>query len=248
MKVKVSSFCDIGKARARNQDSILVYRDEVCDFALFAVADGMGGHQNGEKASRAITTKLKTWLSQTDISEFSKNAPALLKALRDQIVEINNYIWETWNQQQVCGSTCALLFVLGSAYGVFSVGDSRIYLSRGMRCVPITKDDVWENQKQVMEQYRKEELVRHPDYGKLVHAVGSEKHLAYSMKAEALQPGDVFALCSDGVYKMCGSSYLKRKICSCRWRNPETVKEDIIRKVFHSGAKDNVSLILVKCQ
>lgn len=226
----------------------MVYRDETCDFALFIVADGMGGHQDGEKASRAITTSLKAWLSQTDISEFSCSAAAMLKALRDRLIEINDYIWETWSQQQVCGSTCALLFIMGSAYGVFSVGDSRIYLSRGIQCIPITKDDVWENQKHVMEKYRKKELVRHPDYGKLIHAVGSEKPLAYSMKTEALRSGDVFVLCSDGVHKMCGLSYLKRKIRSCHWRNPDAVKEDIVRKVFHNGAKDNVSLILVKCQ
>lgn len=248
MIVKVSSICDIGKARTSNQDSILVYRDESFDFALFIVADGMGGYRDGEKASRAITTGLKSWLSQINISDFAGSVAAMMKALRDQLIEINKYIWETWNQQQVCGSTCALLFIMGSAYGVFSVGDSRIYRSRGIHCVPITRDDVWENQKYVVEQFRKKELVRHPNYGKLVHALGSEKTLVYSIKTETLRSGDVFALCSDGVHKLCSPSFLKRKIRSCHWRDPDSVKEDIMREVFHNGAKDNVSLILVKCR
>lgn len=248
MRITVSSICDTGKVRMSNQDSILVYRDESCDFALFIVADGMGGYQDGEKASRAITGNLKSWLSQTNICDFSGSAAAILNALRDRLVEINDYIWKTWNQQQVCGSTCALLFIMGNTYGVFSVGDSRIYRSRGIQCIPITKDDVWENQKYVIKQFSKKELARHPNYGKLVHAFGSEKTLAYSMKTETLRSGDVFALCSDGVYKMCSPPFLKKKIRSCRWRDPDSVKEDIIQEVFRNGAKDNVSLILVKCQ
>lgn len=246
MKLTVSSVCDIGKKRTKNQDAILVCQDEPHNFALFLVADGMGGCADGEKASGAIASGIRDWLNQLNIERFPGGAAAMLCAIRDRLLQINDYIWANWSQKQVCGSTCSLLFFYEDAYGVFSVGDSRIYRCRGIRCSPITRDDVWENQREITERYRGQDITLHPDYGKLVHALGSEKSLGYSMFTDVLCPGDVFALCSDGVYKMCSSGYLKRKLWSCRWVDPDQVRDSIMSAIYRSGAADNVSLILVR--
>lgn len=246
MKLTVSSICDIGKKRTKNQDAILVYRDDSQHFALFLVADGMGGYADGERASRAIVSGMRDWLDQLHIDRFSGSAADMLCAVRDRLLRISDYIWANWNQKQVCGSTCSLLFFLEDSYGVFSVGDSRIYRCRGLRCAPITRDDVWENQKEIAERYRGKDITLHPDYGKLVHAVGSEKPLGYSMFTDTLRPGDVFALCSDGIYKMCSDGYLKRKLRSCRREDLDKVRDSILSAVYRGGASDNLSLILVR--
>jgi len=246
MRVTVSSVCDIGKKRSRNQDAILVYQDESQDFALFLVADGMGGYANGDKASGTIVSGLRDWLDQLDIRRFAGSAADMLCAVRDRMLQINEYIWANWNQEQVCGSTCSLLFSLGNAYGVFSVGDSRIYRCRRLKCAPITRDDVWENQREIAAQYRRQDIKLHPDYGKLVHAVGSERSLGYSMHTDTLYAGDVFALCSDGVYKMCSPGCLKRKLRSCHWADLGKVRDSIVSVVYRNGAADNVSLILIR--
>lgn len=246
MKLTVSSICDIGKVRTKNQDAILTCQDKGHDFALFLVADGMGGCSDGEKASGTIVSGMRDWLNQLDLNWFSGSATEMLCAVRDRLLQINDYIWGKWNQNQVCGSTCSLLFFLGEAYGVLSVGDSRIYRCRGLQCRPITRDDVWENQREIVERYRGQDISLHPDYGKLVHAVGSEKPLSYSMFTDTLRPGDVFALCSDGVYKMCRPGYLKQKLFFCRWADLDKVQDSIISTVYRNGASDNVSLILVR--
>lgn len=246
MKLTVSSISDIGMERTKNQDAILVCQDEQRNFALFLVADGMGGYADGERASGAIVSGMKDWLSHLNVSRFSGSASSMMCAVRDRLLQINDYIWDQWNQNQVCGSTCSLLFLLRDAYGVFSVGDSRIYRVRQFRCKPITRDDVWENQREIMERYRGQNLSMHPDYGKLVHAVGSEKPLGYSMHTDSLRSGDVFALCSDGVYKLCRPGYLKAKLCSCRWADLDRVRDSIMSAVYRGGAADNASLILVR--
>lgn len=246
MKLAVSSICDVGKKRTKNQDAILVCQDEPHGFALFLVADGMGGYADGEKASEAIATGMQDWLNQLDIEQFPSNAAAMLCAIRDRLLQINDYIWSRWNQKQICGSTCSLLFFFRDIYGVFSVGDSRVYRCRGLRCSQITRDDVWENQREIMERYRKQDISLHPDYGKLVHAMGSEKPLGYSMFTDVLSPGDVFALCSDGIYKMCRSGYLKRKFLSCHWADLDKVRDSIVSTVYRNGAADNLSLILIR--
>lgn len=246
MKLAVSSICDVGKKRTKNQDAILVCQDESHNFALFLVADGMGGYADGEKASGAIVSGMRDWLNQLNIERFPGDGAAMLCLIRDRLLQINDYIWSNWNQKQVCGSTCSLLFFYGNMYGVFSVGDSRIYRCRGLRCGPITRDDVWENQREIAERYRGKDITLHPDYGKLVHALGSEKPLGYSMFTDVLYPGDVFALCSDGVYKMCSARYLKRKLWACRWTDPDRIRDSIMSTVYRNGAADNVSLILVR--
>lgn len=246
MKLTVSSLCDIGIKRTKNQDAILVCQDEAHHFALFLVADGMGGYANGEKASRAIVSGMRDWFNQLNVGRFSGSATAMMCAVRDRLLQINDYIWANWNQKQVCGSTCSLLFFLEDSYGVFSVGDSRIYRCRRLQCAPITRDDVWENQKEIAERYRGQDITLHPDYGKLVHAMGSEKPLGYSMFTDTLHSGDVFALCSDGIYKMCGDGYLKRKLISCRWVELDKVRDSILSAVYRRGASDNLSLILIR--
>jgi len=246
MKLSVSSICDIGKKRTKNQDAILVYQDEANAFALFLVADGMGGYADGEKASRAIALGMRDWLNQLKAERYSDSVSDMLCAVRDRLLQIHDYIWTHLNQQQTCGSTCTLLFFLGTSYGVFSVGDSRIYRCRQLRCGAITRDDVWENQREITARYHGKELRLHPDYGKLVHAMGSERSMGYSMFTGTLCERDVFALCSDGVYKMCSSSYLKWKLRSCRWANLDKVRDSIISSVYRNGAVDNVSLILVR--
>jgi len=59
--------------------------------------------------------------------------------------------------------------------------------------------------------------------------------------------GDVFALCSDGVYKMCSAKFLQKQIRAARKRKLDEVRDEVLREVNRSGAKDNASLILVRC-
>lgn len=243
MKIEVSSACEAGLVREENQDAILCCREG--EFGLFLVADGMGGHTDGGRASRAIAEGMQAWLDRK--REFSGGAAELLREARTRLEEIHGEIWERWNRGQVCGSTCTMLLVQGERYGVLNVGDSRVYRSRGLRCRAITRDDVWENQRAVMEKYSPDEVRAHPCYGKLLHAVGSEKQLSCAIETERLVRGDVFALCSDGVYKMCSPGSLRRRIASCRRKGLESVRKEIMAEVYRNGAADNASLILVRC-
>lgn len=245
MTVEVSSVCDIGKKRKQNQDAILVHQDPSLFLSLFVVADGMGGHSDGELASRAIVSGMKAWVA--DERAHIGSLSAMLQAARDRLAEINGHILQTLNVGQTCGSTCVVLLILRESYGILSVGDSRIYRCRDLRCGPVTKDDVWENQESIRAQYSEQDRRQHKDYGKLVHAVGTEPVLACSLQTDSLRSGDVFALCSDGVYKMCSPGFLKRSLISCHWRELDTVCGSILREVYRNGAKDNASLILVRC-
>ena len=247
MTVEVSSVCERGLKRPQNQDSILVYRSEARNFALFLVADGMGGYANGELASGAIAEGMREWIMQTEAEATLGTLSKLLASLRERMAAINQNIWrKQWSQSQICGSTCVILLLLNDTYGVYSVGDSRVYLKRGSQCDPITKDDVWQNQHFVQTTYTPSQIRENPNYGKLTRAVGTDKVLACSMQSGKLLRGDLFALCSDGVYKMCSSLYLEEMLSVYHEQDLDFLRDTIMHRVYQRGAADNASLILVR--
>lgn len=245
MKLEIRSISDRGLKRQQNQDAVLVYQNNEHDFAFCLVADGMGGHSNGGKASGEIVAELRAWLPGLLLGDYSE-AGAMLQAIQKKMLEINSFIWQAWNQEQICGSTCVILFLLGETFGIFSVGDSRIYRCRRFGYDLLTKDDVWENQSSVRQLYNLDELKNHPNYGKLVHAVGCDEELIYSSQTGMLRRGDVFALCSDGIYKFCDERFLQQKLSACRKQPLESAQKAIVGEVYRRGALDNLSLILVR--
>ena len=247
MGIEVSSISDVGLKRKVNQDSILVYRHNAKQFYLFAVADGMGGYSSGEKASGAITAGLRSWLDASLPTGGLNSPTAVFTGLGEQLSAINRSIRENYNNNQICGSTCTLLFIQDDLYGVFNVGDSRVYRAHGLLGFDqLTQDDVWENQPQIRAQLSATQRAKSPEYGKLTQAVGVKDELNYSMSTGRLQQDSVFALCSDGVYKMVSERFFRKAVASAKRRPLDEVCEEIKREVYRCGAGDNLSLILVR--
>lgn len=165
MKIQVSSVSDIGTKREENQDAILAHTGGDGEVSLFLVADGMGGYSNGEKASGAIADGMRRLLARTR-GRHEGSIHSLLQAVAEEMRRANKLILDTWNQGgEVCGSTCVLLALLDTMYGIFSVGDSRVYRYRGMGLEQLTLDDVWENQPDVRRKYSQQEILLHPNRG-----------------------------------------------------------------------------------
>lgn len=245
MKLKISAVCDQGLIRARNEDSILTYDNPGGKAALFAVADGMGGYKDGDLASQRIVSRLEAWV--TALLEGTEHPlSVMLDDVAAELMTVNREIYETLNRNQICGSTLVLLLLTESEYGVMSIGDSRAYFSRGWECRQLTQDDVWENEEKNRRRYSEDELLRHPNHGKLVRAVGVSEKLQYSLVTGRVRRGDRFALCSDGVYKYCQWEVIRKAMARLLWRDAQEVRKYVMRAVYQGGAGDNASLILVK--
>lgn len=247
MDIVYSGICDIGLKRKVNQDSLLMAESRGQGMYLFAVADGMGGHSDGELASKAFTDGLRAWADAFQAEHYNKNFRNMMTSLQNKIEEVNKKIYMEYNQSQVCGTTCVVLLLYQGTYGVISAGDSRIYLRRGWSTVSLMMDDVWENQRDVQRALTAKQIQNHPNYGKLVNAIGTDREVSLSVRTDTLKKGDAFLLCSDGLYKYCPEKYFKRVL---RGTVRENVKENVrnlVEKTHEQGAGDNVSVILVKC-
>ena len=249
MKFDIFSVCDRGNVRPDNQDSILVYTDEKQALGLFLVADGMGGYANGAWASQTIKAAVQDWISTFLSGKAGQMAARLLlQSLCECLEAVNRKIYREGEEKGMCGSTCALLLIYKNIFAVISAGDSRVYRIGRWSCRQISTDDVWENQAQVRNHYPARDIEKHANYGKLTQAVGIREAIGYNVQSASLQKNEIFALCSDGIYKMCEKKYLTAQLGRCRRGDLQGPGQALIGEVYRNGARDNLSLIVVKCR
>lgn len=240
--MEYKGICDIGLQRKVNQDAIfMAVRGET---GLFCVADGLGGHSHGERASGLIVHELEVWWKCFCEEEYNDDFSRMMVALNRVLEEANMKIYQMSGGREICGSTVVALFIYRGKYGVLSAGDSRVYLYKGWRAEQLTVDEVWENQIH-LSMGEKEEW-RHLNKGKLVNAIGIRKEARITSFTDSIKNGTVFMLCSDGLYKMMPERALYKYLKKCRRYSPDVVADRMLEKVYDGGAADNVSAVLIR--
>lgn len=251
MKIEYCGICDKGACREVNQDAI--FMDSKEDMALFAVADGMGGHRYGEAASGIIVSEIQRWWERCRTDARTKECSGyfleVVSSLRAGIERANRIIYEQYNVgADVCGSTVAVLLICGRRYSILSSGDSRVYCLKGFGWKQMTVDDRWENQPDIIARYRPQQLKQHAYYGRLIRAVGVSETVMLNETMDTVRCGIRFLICSDGLYKMCPEKELKKILGRYKGgQNGDKLLAEMIRKVYRNGARDNASAILVRC-
>lgn len=235
---------DRGLCRNVNQDAAAAFVQG--DLGLFVLSDGMGGHSRGELASAWIVKGFEEYwknLLTMQLPDFQD----LVAQVRQQLYLMNGQIQECYNQGQICGATAAVLLISGSCYAVLSVGDSRIYTCAGGKCSILTVDDIWDTLPSTISAFTPEQIVLHENHGKLVQAVGPQPRLNIHIRTDKLRRGQVFLLCSDGLFIFCDEEWLGKKLRGAK--NEITLRQTLetyFEEVFRQGAGDNVTAILVR--
>lgn len=237
-------LCETGLVRNENQDAVFWSKTE--EAAICVVADGMGGHSHGEVASGLIKqTVLECW--ETFIQgNCDRDFGSMLEYLQQELKVANQALYREYGKNRMCGSTLVLLFCFQKQYGILYAGDSRVYLRKGFSFCRLTTDEVWENQTCIPEKERCN--TSHPNYGKLVNAFGSDEELHMRMVTDALRGGELFLLCSDGLYKMCTDQQIKAAMRKAR-SGGASMKSALLclkNETEAAGAADNFSIIMLK--
>lgn len=234
-------ICDVGLQRTMNQDA--VYMAAKDDIGIFCVADGMGGHSHGERASREIVDGIAHWWQNFQETAYDRDFSRMIYSLNQVLEKANRNIYQG-SGREISGSTVVVLFIWHERYGILSAGDSRIYLCDRSRVKQLTVDEVWENQVNLHMSSRLKK--QHPNRGKLVNAVGIEADVKITSCTDTVRAGMVFMLCSDGLYKMCSDRVIARALKDCRRGDLEDIAGGLLRKVYEGGAVDNTSVVLVR--
>lgn len=243
LKLEVNGICDKGLKRETNQDRILIKAKD--ETALLVIADGMGGHTHGERASEHIVYEFEKWYEIFDCDKYQNDFNNMVINIQDQLEQINKAIYNFYSDNTICGSTVVVVFVYRDMYAVFWAGDSRGYIMDKWRFKLLTFDDVWENQPEVRNNLSIEQIKENPNCGKLVNSIGIAEHARINIRTDRLKKGTKLMICSDGLYKMCSEIDIKKIMRRYRGnKGGSSIMEDCLNMVYKHGAKDNVSMVI----
>ena len=245
MQLQTSSVTDIGKIRENNEDSFLELNvDNSNDkLLLLVVADGMGGHQAGEVASKTVVNSIEDYFKDNG-NNFEDD---ILGSLKNSIIIANkNVIQATVDKEELkgMGSTCTAMLIQNNKTFLAHVGDSRAYLVRDKKITQLTKDHTLAEKMLDSGIISKEEAKTSPHRNMLIKAVG----ISDDIEVETYDPftanqGDVYLLCSDGL-----TEYIdEEEICSILTiYEPEEACKLLVNIANKRGGKDNITVQITK--
>lgn len=227
---------DIGKVRARNEDAFL----DTPEKGLWAVADGMGGHQNGALASRLIVEHL----AELPVGSLPNRLVALRQCLHALNRRLGHELTVTAEQPDpVIGSTVVALLIDDTRAACVWAGDSRCYLWRAGRLYQLSRDHSLMQQLIDEQSLSPEQAARHPSAHALTRAIGASEQLVLDILEFDVHPGDTLLLCSDGLYQSLSPDDLGAALNA---PSPGLVLQRLFDAAMGGPARDNLSAVVVR--
>lgn len=239
VKLLVYSSTDVGKKRNHNEDSFL----SAPEMGLFAVADGMGGHQGGEQASRIAVQTLKSQVNELpDEATREQILEALCRATQASGAAIFEHAQANPDLHGMGTTLTALWIQRGRAY-LSHVGDSRAYLYRDGQAQQLSDDHTWVHEQVSAGMMTEEEAKEHKFRHVITRSVGFEREVVVDGAVLPVQPGDCYVLCSDGLSNYLPTDELGQILCTNYYRD---VPKLLVELANERGGEDNVTVVLLK--
>ncbi|MFZ5641143.1 MAG: Stp1/IreP family PP2C-type Ser/Thr phosphatase [Bacillota bacterium] len=235
--MKWSKVSHIGLVRKTNEDNSLVCED----LQLLAVADGMGGHQAGEVASRLALETIAAYVTRNNGAITANPGAVLQKAL----AEANKKIYQQARQEPIyhgMGTTITAAFLTPGKVHLAHVGDSRAYLIHDGEIRLVTNDHSLVNELVKNGGITVDEANRHPHRNVLTRAVGSAPGVDVDLYEEAVVPGDILVLCTDGLSNLLSPDEIKDTVTAAATLDEGAA--GLIDRALAGGGSDNITVIL----
>ncbi|VAW61353.1 Protein serine/threonine phosphatase PrpC, regulation of stationary phase [hydrothermal vent metagenome] len=248
-EIVFSGGTDIGKVRKQNEDSILLCGFEHSDVILLVVADGVGGHDGGEVASKLAVETMKETVSNAVLQVNSGGGYFenwLSSTLQQAIEDANKQIIEQQNQTQYSNmaTTVVALLLRGNEAALSHLGDSRCYRLSEQQLIQLTEDHTL-LQKMLNEgRITQHEFEKSPMHHMISQALGLIEHPVVIVEPVQVADNALLLLCSDGLNN-CISDDQIRKVLETD--NPlSDMVDELITRANDYGGVDNISVVLVK--
>ncbi|QHF44652.1 protein phosphatase [Pseudomonas sp. S35] len=222
-----------GKTRSRNEDAFLDSPQRGC----WAVADGMGGHRAGDVASQRVVSSLAE-LPQGSFDERVEATRRCLRCLDSQFGQALQL-----PTGAIMGSTVVTLLLEDHRAACIWVGDSRCYLWRGQRLYQLSRDHSLQQQLMDKQQLSLEQAQAHPEARALTRAIGGRQPLSLEVLELSTHPGDVFLLCSDGLYQGLSHGDLGHAL---NMGMPGQVLDRLFNTVLRGPARDDLTAVVIQ--
>jgi PPM family protein phosphatase len=225
---------DTGRQRRANEDSLLARAP------LFVVADGMGGAQAGEVASRIAVESFQPGLPATSHPELE--LAELARAANARIHELSHSNAE----QAGMGTTLTAVYIGEQEVAIAHVGDSRAYCLREGQLLRLTDDHSLVDELIRQGRLTPEEAIEHPQRSVITRALGPEGMVEVDTRSFRARAGDVYLLCSDGLTTMIS----EEQIAAALLAHPRLREagEALIAAANHAGGRDNITVVLIRLE
>lgn len=246
---------DVGKKRKDrpNEDSVValqgmcIYNGQLCPFGLFIVADGMGGHANGQDASYLAIQSMLASVLPGIVGSDAMSDDLLVEILATAVQQANHVVYRRGLEARSdMGTTITAALVVNTRAFVVNVGDSRTYLYR--RCdglLQITHDHSHVARLVAAGQIAHDDIYTHPERNQIYRALGSEQDLEVDWFTLTLQGEDCLLLCSDGLWEMVRDQEIEQ-ILQQHHATPSLASKTLVRAAMKGGGLDNISAITVR--
>lgn len=238
--LKTFSLTDVGRKRKVNQDYVYTSEEPVGELPnLFIVADGMGGHNAGDYASKAAVEMMLQTITQS-----RADSPAAI--LKEAIEKANEVIRKKAVEEsafQGMGTTVVAATCIDKQLFVANVGDSRLYVVN-KEIKQITRDHSLVEEMVRMGGLDRENARNHPDKNIITRAVGAADSVEPDFFSVELSEDDIVLMCSDGLTNMLEDEEIRMRLSGARDIVEKTL--ELVEAANENGGRDNISVILME--
>lgn len=239
--LKTFSATDIGRKRKTNQDYVYTSEQPVGPLPnLFLVADGMGGHNAGDYASRLAVESILEKIADSTEKDPMRNFDEAIRFANSRIRKVAAESAEL----EGMGTTVVAAACEGRRLYVANVGDSRLYVVNHFGIRQVTKDHSWVEEMVRMGELEKEQARNHPDKNIITRAVGADDTVKADFFVVQLEEGDEVLMCTDGLTNMLEDEEIRMILDGAR--DIVEKAQELVKAANDNGGRDNISVILIE--
>jgi serine/threonine protein phosphatase PrpC len=235
MRFECASRTNVGLKRKINEDSLFVDSER----GLWAVADGMGGHDSGEVASATVVEALRNLPRVENLDELASAAKDALAGANRQLIDLAR----SSGSQQSIGTTVVGIAIADGDFRCFWMGDSRAYRFRDGYLSRVSRDHSLVQKLIDAGMLSPEDAEHHENANVVTRAVGVSEQVEVDVVSGDAVPGDQFLLASDGLTRVVEDDEIAAELQSSP---PDQAADKLIELVLSRGAPDNVTIVIVK--
>lgn len=228
---------DVGNVRALNEDFYEYFENE--DFRFYIIADGMGGHNSGEVASRIACREVLEFIKE-NFYEFQNKEKLLRNAFRIANKAILTLALQNESSRGM-GTTLVAGLIYNNNIYIANVGDSSCYLKRDLEVIKITKDHSLVQELIDSGSISKEEAKNHPNKNVITRAIGTSLNVEVDIYKLDYRYNDIYMLCTDG---LSNEVDIKEKMINILNGNFQSICDQLIEEAKTNGGRDNITVML----
>ena len=241
--IKAYAKSDIGKVREINQDAFYI-SDSLDQVQLYMLADGMGGYNGGEIASKLAIQSAKSYI-ENNFKEIPKDRESILQLVGSSMEYANMVVYEKSKENkdlEGMGTTLEICLIYNNKVYIGHVGDSRIYRIRKEFMRKLTQDHSYVQKLVKDGTITKEEAMHHPQKNMLMKALGCNAFVEPDVMVKGFLKEDILIMCSDGLTNLVSQEEIFKEAK----KDIEQAPKELVDKANDNGGYDNITVVVIK--